>query len=75
VKASVPSCAAVTYKGFTALCESSPDDGGFVGHVAGITDIIGFHAAGMEELRQAFQLAVDDYLEACARLGRAPQKG
>jgi predicted HicB family RNase H-like nuclease len=44
------------------------------GHIAGIKDIIGFHADSVNELKQAFYEAVDDYLATCEKLGRAPQK-
>lgn len=36
--------------------------------------MIGFHGESISELRQAFEEAVDDYLETCKRLGREPQK-
>jgi predicted HicB family RNase H-like nuclease len=46
----------------------------FVGHIAGIKDVVGFHGESVTELRAAFEEAVTDYLETCAKLGRAPQK-
>ncbi|WP_261239114.1 MULTISPECIES: type II toxin-antitoxin system HicB family antitoxin [unclassified Pseudomonas] len=45
-----------------------------IGHVAGIRDVIGFHGESVRELRQAFEEAVDDYLETRKRLRREPQK-
>lgn len=45
-----------------------------MGHIAGIRDVVGFHGSSVEELRAAFVEAVDDYLDTCAKLGRAPQK-
>jgi len=45
-----------------------------VGHIAGIRDIVGFHCESLQELRDAFEEAVTDYLETCAKLGRTPQK-
>ena len=62
------------YKGYVAHIEYSDDDELFVGRIAGIHDVIGFHGESVGELRQLFQEAVDDYLETCARLGREPQK-
>ncbi|BBP61003.1 hypothetical protein PHLH4_45930 [Pseudomonas sp. St316] len=50
------------------------EDGLFVGHIAGIKDVVGFHGESVSELRAAFEEAVTDYLETCAKLGRAPQK-
>ncbi len=51
------------YKGFLAHFEYSDEDQCFVGHIAGIKDIVGFHGQSIVELREAFEEAVDDYLE------------
>lgn len=64
----------MTYKGYAARIEYSDEDGCFIGHIAGIKDVIGFHAESVKELRAAFAEAVDDYLATCAKLSRAPQK-
>lgn len=56
------------------LLEYSEEDSLFVGHIAGIRDVVGFHGSSVAELRAAFVEAVDDYLDTCAKLGRAPQK-
>ena len=62
----------MNYKGFAARVEYSEEDGCFVGHLAGIRDVIGFHGETVAELRAAFAEAVDDYLETCKKLGQAP---
>ena len=64
----------MTYKGYAAKIEYSDDDECFVGHIAGIKDVIGFHADSVKELRRAFEEAVDDYLVTCEKAGRAPQR-
>lgn len=64
----------MTYRGYAARIEYSDEDQCFVGHIAGIDDVVGFHGESVTELRSAFEEAVDDYLETCAKLGRAPQK-
>ncbi|MGE8409133.1 MAG: type II toxin-antitoxin system HicB family antitoxin [Pseudomonas sp.] len=64
----------MTYKGYAARIEYSDEDQLLIGHVAGIRDVIGFHGESVAELREAFEEAVDDYLQTCARLGREPQK-
>ena len=64
----------MTYQGYAARIEYSDEDGCFVGHVAGIRDVIGFHGEAVAELRAAFEEAVDDYLQTCAQLGRPPQR-
>lgn len=65
---------AMTYKGYTAKIEFSNEDDCFVGHLTGINDIIGFHGDSVSELRTAFAEAVDDYLAACVRINKDPQK-
>ncbi|SDS72043.1 type II toxin-antitoxin system HicB family antitoxin [Pseudomonas granadensis] len=64
----------MNYNGYAARIEYSDEDGLFVGHIAGIKDVVGFHGESVAELRHAFQEAVTDYVETCAKLGRAPQK-
>ena len=64
----------VKYKEYTASSGYSEDDGCFVGHIADISDIVGFHGESVAELRAAFEDAVDDYIETCKKLGRTPEK-
>ena len=64
----------IKYKGYIARVEYSDEDGCFVGHLAGIRDIIGFHGSTVDELRAAFRESVDDYLDACKRLGQKPNR-
>ena len=45
----------------------------FVGHLAGINDVIGFHAERGRS-RSAFHQAVDDYVAACAKIGKTPER-
>lgn len=64
----------MTYQGYAACIEYSDDDECFIGHIAGIKDRVGFHGESVAELKEAFQEAVDDYLETCAAVGKEPQK-
>jgi len=64
----------MSYKGYPARIEYSDEDACFVGHIAGIRDVVGFHGSSVRELRVAFKEAVDDYLVTCEKLGRAPQR-
>lgn len=64
----------MSYKGYSARIEYDDEDGILVGHIAGINDIIGFHADNVEELRAAFEEAVEDYVETCAKVGKAPDR-
>jgi predicted HicB family RNase H-like nuclease len=62
------------YKGYNARIEFDSDDKIFVGHLAGIRDIVGFHGTSVAELETAFHEAVDDYLAHCDKLGLSPNK-
>jgi predicted HicB family RNase H-like nuclease len=62
----------MTHKGYAARVEYSEEDESFVGHIAGIRDVIGFHGDSVATLRAAFEEAVDDYLDSCNKLGREP---
>ena len=64
---------AITYKGYAARVEFNVDDDYFVGHIAGIRGVIGFHADTATDLKRAFHDAVDDYLETCELVGKSPQ--
>lgn len=64
----------MSYKGYTARVEYDDADGIFVGKIAGIRDGVGFHADSVDELREAFRDAVDDYVETCVKIGKDPQK-
>ena len=65
---------AMLYKGFAATVEFDPLDVLFVGRVAGLNDVVGFHSSSADELIDAFHEAVDDYLDTCARVGKKPEK-
>jgi predicted HicB family RNase H-like nuclease len=62
------------HKGFAARVEYSEEDGCFIGHIAGIRDVIGFHGDSVSELRASFEEAVEDYLATCKKLGKEPNK-
>ena len=62
------------YQGYVARIEYDEDDRIFVGHLAGIKDIVGFHGTTVDELETAFQETVDNYLAISAEIGRTAQK-
>ncbi|MDR0781962.1 MAG: type II toxin-antitoxin system HicB family antitoxin [Pseudomonadales bacterium] len=64
----------MTYKDYSARIEYNDDDACFVGHIAGIRDVVGFHGESVAELKAAFEEAVDDYLATCKKLKRSPQR-
>jgi predicted HicB family RNase H-like nuclease len=65
---------AMSYRGYAARIEFDAEDEIFTGRVAGIRDVIGFHADNVEDLKAAFHEAVDDYLATCETVGKEPQK-
>ena len=64
----------MSYKGYAARIEFDAEDEIFFGNIAGISDVIGFHANTVEDLKSTFHEAVDDYLETCRKIGKEPQK-
>ena len=62
------------YKGYIARIEYDEEDRIFVGHLAGIRDIVGFHGTTVNELENAFHESVDNYLAISEETGRSPQK-
>lgn len=65
----------MTYKGYTAQITYDAHDEIITGRIADISDGVGFHADTVEALLSAFHDAVEDYVEACAKIGKEPQKG
>ena len=64
----------MSHRGYLAVIEYDDEDGLFFGRLAGIRDGVGFHGETVDELREAFREAVDDYIETCAKIGKTPQK-
>ena len=65
---------AVAYKGYTAHIAFDPEDELFFGRLAGINDVVGFHADTVEALKAAFHEAVDDYILTCASVSKPTEK-
>ena len=62
------------YQGYKARVELDPEDECFVGHIAGINDIIGFHGDSVAEIKAAFHESIDDYIETCKKIGKEPER-
>jgi len=62
------------YKGYVARIEYDEEDRIFVGHLAGIKDIVGFHGTTVDELEEAFHESVDNYIAISEETGRPAQK-
>jgi len=64
----------MSYKNHSARVDYDDEDGVLHGRIAGIQDVVSFHAKSVEELKVAFHEAVDDYIATCAKIGKKPQK-
>ena len=62
------------YRGYIARIEFDEVDRIFVGHLAGIKDIVGFHGTTVDELENAFRESVDHYIAISEQQGRPAQK-
>jgi len=62
------------YKGFIGSVNYSDADEVFHGKLECITDLVTFEGTNVKELKQAFEEAVNDYIETCNELGKEPQK-
>ncbi len=62
------------YNGYHAKVELDTEDGIFVASVIGIADSINFHGRTFDELQNAFETSIDDYLEMCKFFGKEPDK-
>ena len=60
--------------GYQARVEFDAEDGFFIGRIAGIDDNVSFHADSVPGLIAAFDEALEDYLDACAKIGKTPEK-
>jgi len=62
------------YKDLIGKVHYSTDDDVFFGKIEGIDDLVTFEGKNVDELKQSFQEAVDDYLEICASINKEPHK-
>jgi predicted HicB family RNase H-like nuclease len=65
---------AMSYRNYLARIEYDAHDRLFVGRIAGINDVVGFHGDNVTDLEVAFREAVDDYVETCAKANKTPEK-
>ena len=62
------------YKGYYADIHFSANDEVFFGKLIGISDLVSFEGNSVNELKEAFIEAVEDYLETCQEIGKEPDK-
>ncbi len=63
-----------SYKGYFGSAEVSHEDHCLVGQLLYIDDLVMYEGATYDEIEQAFQQSVDDYLKFCEEVGKEPQK-
>ena len=64
----------MTYKGYSAKVEYSDKEQCLIGRISDICDSITFRGDSVTEIRQAFEKAVDNYLDRCAEKNKEPEK-
>lgn len=64
----------MTYKGYTAKIEYSEKDECLIGRVSNIHHSITFHGDSVKAIKQAFEEAVDHYLDRCTEKNEEPEK-
>ncbi len=62
------------YKGYHGQVNYDEEAKLFHGEVVGLRDVITFQGTSVDELEEAFKDSVDEYLDFCKELGRAPEK-
>lgn len=62
------------YKGYMGKIDFDDEAGIFHGEVVNIRDVITFEGQSVDELRQAFEESVEDYIEFCVGRGEEPEK-
>jgi len=62
------------YRSYLAHVEFDDNTNIFHGEVMNIRDVITFQGKSVDELRQAFEDSVEDYLAFCAERGEEPDK-
>lgn len=64
----------ILYKGFIGSVQFSAEDACFFGKIEGIDDLVTFEGSEVEELKDAFREAVEDYLDLCQTTGKPVYK-
>lgn len=62
------------YKGYRGSCIFSIEDDCIHGRIVDINDIITYEGETVGETKNAFEVAVDEYLDHCAAIGKSPDK-
>ena len=60
------------YKGYIGKAEYDDDAEIFHGEVIGLRDVVTFRGSSVKELQKSFKESIDDYLDFCKRMNKAP---
>ena len=64
----------LNYKGYTGSCEVSIEDKCLHGKIQFIDDLISYEGATVDDVKEAFEAAVDRYLDYCNKTGKPANK-
>jgi len=64
----------IKYKDYLGSVHFSSEDGIFFGKIEGIDDLVTFEGTTVEEIKESFSEAVDDYIEICKKTGKPLRK-
>jgi predicted HicB family RNase H-like nuclease len=64
----------ISYKEYLGSVHFSAEDEIFYGKIEGIDDLIAFEGNTVEDLKQAFQDAVEDYVMTCTKYNKKREK-
>jgi len=64
----------LNYKNYLGSVNFDLEDGIIFGEIMFINDLVTYEATSVIELKNEFELAVDDYIDTCKTLNRKPQK-
>jgi predicted HicB family RNase H-like nuclease len=62
------------FREFIGSVHFSADDECFFGKIEGIDDLVSFEGSDVDELKQSFREAVEDYIKLCRAAGKPLQK-
>ncbi len=64
----------LSYKNYNGTVEYSAEDNCLFGKVIGIKSLISYEGDSIQELKQAFEVMINEYLEDCKVMGIGPVK-
>ena len=64
----------LSHKSYNGSIEASLTDNVLYGKILFINDLVSYEADNITQLKAEFEAAVDDYVDTCTQIGKAPQK-